>query len=208
MKKRAFTFIELVIAITIFSIIAVSVYSVMRAGLRLWLKTNPLIQANQSYRFFFDTISKDLKNAVAYYANTDKENANFTGGPNKLSFMTLIETSAGEGTASYLEPAKVTYYFDPAAKTVKRSVATRLEGFDETAVKGVDILNDVASDKFGFQYCYKDAFGASEDTYSYEWSDTWSEELKLKIPRGVKVRVGDYTKTVFIPTGDKLEKKT
>ncbi|MDO8535444.1 MAG: prepilin-type N-terminal cleavage/methylation domain-containing protein, partial [Candidatus Omnitrophota bacterium] len=65
-KKKGFTFIELIVAITIFSIMAVSIYSVFRAGVRLWYRTNPLIQANQSTRYFFNTLSADLKNSVSY----------------------------------------------------------------------------------------------------------------------------------------------
>jgi len=205
--NAGFTFIELIIAITIFSIIAVSVYSVFRAGMKLWMKTNPLIQANQADRFFFDTISKDLKNAIMYYDSTNKDNVNFAGEPKKMSFMTLMEVSAKEGAIVYLELAKVTYYFDAATKTVKRTVATKVEGFDEAYAKGTDILTNCDREKIGFQYCYKDSFGASEETYSYDWEDTWSEELKLKIPRGVKVKVGSYTKTIFIPTADKPEVK-
>ena len=34
-----FTFIELIIAVTIFAIIAVSIYSTFNAGISVWLKT-------------------------------------------------------------------------------------------------------------------------------------------------------------------------
>ncbi|OGW92773.1 MAG: hypothetical protein A3K16_06010 [Omnitrophica bacterium RIFCSPLOWO2_01_FULL_45_24] len=195
-KKRGFTFIELIVAVMIFSIIAVSVYSVFRAGVRLWHRTNPLIQANQSTRFFFNTISSDLKNSVSYR----QKGVNFEGEKQKLSFMTLIDAS-GEGVLPHTELARVTYHFDKTRKTVKRAVATKAEGFSEDYAKSADLLNDIDDKNFGFEYCYK--ITSSPTEYDYEWKDAWEDEDrdKGKIPRGVKVKAGEYSKTIFVPTG-------
>ena len=65
MKKQAFTFVELLIALTIFSIIAASIYVTLNSGFSLWSKVNFLIQENQEVRIFFDVLSKDLRNAVS-----------------------------------------------------------------------------------------------------------------------------------------------
>lgn len=210
-SRRAwgFTFIELIIAITIFSIIAVSIYSVFRAGVRLWSRTNPIIQANQSTRYFFNTISTDLKNSVSYnaisqgpktFGSSEEGSANFEGEEQKISFMTLVDVSAGSALP-HTELARVIYSFDKSKKTVKRAVATKAEGLSEPLAKVADILNDIDDKDFGFEYCYKVAFSPTE--YDYEWKDTWSDEDrdKGKIPRGVKVKAGVYDKTIFIPTG-------
>ncbi|MDD5173767.1 MAG: type II secretion system protein GspJ [Candidatus Omnitrophica bacterium] len=208
-KKDGFTFIELIIAVTIFSIIAVSVYSVFRAGVRLWSGTNPVIQANQSTRYFFNTISMDLKNSVSYnaalpviktFGSSEEENVNFEGDEQKISFMTLINVS-GSGVSPHAELARVIYSFDKPKKAVKRAVATKAEGLNESFAKVTEILNDIDSEDFGFEYCYKVASSPTE--YTYEWKERWSDEDrdKGKIPRGVKVRAGAYSKTIFVPTG-------
>lgn len=208
-KKIGFTFIELIVAVMIFSIIAVSVYSVFRAGVRLWHRTNPLIQANQSTRYFFNTISSDLKNSVSYnaispgfktFGSSGKKDVNFEGEKQKISFITLIDVS-GSGMLSHTELARVTYYFDRTKKTVKRAVATKAEGFSEDYDKATDILNDIDDKNFGFEYCYK--MTSSPTEYDYEWKDAWSDEDRDKgrIPRGIKVKAGVYSKTIFIPTG-------
>lgn len=208
-KKKGFTFIELIVAVAIFSIIAVSVYSVFRAGVRLWYRTNPLIQANQSTRFFFNTISSDLKNSVSYnaistglktFGSSEERRANFEGGEQKISFMTLVDVS-GAGALPHTELARVVYSFDRSKKTVKRAVATKAEGFSEDHANAADLLNDIDDKNFGFEYCYK--MTSSPTEYDYEWKDAWSDEDrdKGKIPRGVKVKAGVYSKTIFIPTG-------
>lgn len=208
-KRKGFTFIELIIAVTIFSIIAVSIYSVFRAGVRLWAGTNPLIQANQSTRYFFNTISKDLKNSVSYnavsqglktFGSSEEESVNFEGEEQKISFMTLVEVS-GSGGLTHAELARVIYSFDRSKKTVRRAVATKAEGLGEDNAKVAEILSDIDNKDFGFEYCYR--LGASPTDYDYEWKDAWEGEDrdKGKIPRGVRVKAGAYSKTIFIPTG-------
>ena len=208
-RRKGFTFIELIIAVTIFSIIAISIYSVFRVGVRLWYRTNPLIEASQSARFFFNTISSDLKNSVSYnavsqgiktFGSFDDKSANFEGEKQKISFMTLVDVS-GAGVLPHTELARVIYSFDRSKKTVKRAVATKAEGLSEDHANAADILNDIDDKDFGFEYCYKTTSSATE--YDYEWKDAWDDEDKDKgkIPRGVKVKAGVYGKTIFIPTG-------
>ena len=208
-KKKGFTFMELIIAITIFSIIAVSIYSVFRAGVRLWSRTNPLIQANQSTRYFFNIISADLKNSISYnaispglktFALSEEKSANFEGEKQKISFMTLVDVSTGS-VLPHTELARVIYSFDRSKKTVNRAVATKAEGLSESLAKITDILNDIDDKDFCFEYCYKVVSSPTE--YSYEWKNEWEDEDrdKGKIPRGVKVKAGLYSKTIFIPTG-------
>lgn len=199
MKKNnsGFTFIEMIIAVTIFSIIAVSIYSVFRVGVKLWFRTSPLIEVNQSYRFFFNTISSDLKNSVHYF----KEGVNFEGTVQKMSFITLIDIS-GQGISPHTELARVIYLFDKKEKTVKRAVATVREGLSEDYARTETILEDIDAKDSGFKYCYK--MGSSETEYDYEWKDTWEDKDRDngKIPRGVMVKTGEYSKTIFIPTGE------
>ncbi|MDP3790734.1 MAG: prepilin-type N-terminal cleavage/methylation domain-containing protein [Candidatus Omnitrophota bacterium] len=195
-KNIGFTFIELIIAVTIFSIIAVSIYSVFRSGVRLWYRVSPMIQDNQSLRLFFNTIASDLKNSVQYLKNGE----NFEGDRRKMSFMTLVEVSE-QGFPSRMELAKVIYKLDSTAKSVRKGIATRLEGFAEDYAKFSDILNDIEDKDFAFEYCYK--MGSSPIDYSYEWKSEWDDKDKEsgRIPRGIKIKVRDNSKVVFIPTG-------
>lgn len=201
MNKRAFTFIELIIAAAIFSIIAVSVYSVFNAGVRVWLKTNPIIEGNQSMRVFFNMISVDLKNAVIYSTATGSEN--FKGEANEISFITLVNVS-GKDSAPHAELARVSYSFgtDKDKKTVniKRLVAARDEGLDEFNAKGEALLSSsgISEEDVGFEYCYKESTPDIE--YAYEWKNMWDDTSK--IPRGVSIKLGEFRKVVFIPTGE------
>ena len=41
----------------------------------------------------------------------------------------------------------------------------------------------------------------SNSDYEYDWKDEWEEKNVQNIPRGIRIRLGEFTKTVFIPTG-------
>jgi len=208
--KKGFTFIELIIAVTIFSIIAVSIYATFHAGIKIWLKTSPMIEANQSLRVFFNTISLDLKNAVAYYDKGQtlsksgfgqeyEGKINFLGTPEKISFITIINVSDPE-LGMREEPARVTYIYDKANKTIKRLVAAKEEGLDEANSKPSDMLSGIEEKDFGFEYCYKSMISNSD--YEYEWKNEWEEKNILKIPRGIRVNAGGFRKTIFVPSGE------
>ncbi len=189
MKRSAFTFIELIIAITIFSIIAISIYSTFRAGTRVWLRSNSIIEVNQATRVFFDTISSDLKNAIKY----TEAGPNFEGEAQRVSFITLVNVYSSEAQL-HTELAKVVYYFDSGKKAINRTLAIKKEGLNENVAKGVDLVNNL--NEINFKYCYK---SESLDT-PYVWKDKWDEEDK--IPRGVRIKAGAFEKTIFIPTGE------
>lgn len=206
-----FTFIELTIAVTIFSVIAVSIYSVFNAGLRTWKRTSPIIEENQATRFFFDIIAKDLKSAICYKNNPDY--INFDGESQRISFWALVEV-LGENNAITTELAKVTYFLETepvkpgakstGAKVIARNVATILDGFKENPEKTEQLISGVKENDFGFEFCYKEP-GSSQTEYAYIWDkDEWNDKTGKKsvIPRGVRIRLGTLTKTVFIPTGE------
>jgi len=215
MRKKAFTFVELIIAVTIFAIIATSIYATFNAGLRLWLRTSPMIEENQALRMFYSTISSDLKNAVYYYDNNQTLNKpgfaqeyegeiNFKGEPGKISFISIV--SIAESVSGLREePARITYLYDSGAKTVKRLVATKSEGLDETKARSSEMIQNIEEKDFGFEYCYKKML--SNTDYEYEWKDAWEDKNVLNIPRGIRIKIGNFTKTVFIPAGVLGEEK-
>ena len=217
MRDEGFTFIELIVAVTIFAIIAVSIYSTFNAGIRMWLKTSPMIEADQGMRIFFNTVSLDLKNSVAYYPKPVSDTSafaptsfssygtevplNFEGEPDRISFMTIINSSGPDGSIRG-EIARVAYIYDNVNKCVKRLVATKREAFDETKANAFEVLGNIEKKDFGFEYCYKSATSSASD-YEYEWNDTWEgDKNKQKMPRGVKIKIGELTETVFIPIGE------
>ncbi len=192
--NTGFTFIELLIALTIFSIIAASIYYTLNAGIKVWQRGNILIGENQRMRIFFDAISKDIRNAIS-----------FSGIPSEwteesVSFHTIIDVSSA--TKPHREPVRRIYYFDDKKGELKRARVIQKEGFDEKYVDEEVLLDNL--EDVGFEYAY-------ESGEEYEWKDEWEfeDEDEDIIPRGVKIKVKlkngaedkekTFEKIVFIP---------
>ena len=98
-----------------------------------------------------------------------------------------------------MKDGKAEYYLDKEKNCITRAVAGKAEGFDLAYAKAhgrYDVLLEKITDKdFSFLYCYHPQAG----TAGYTWKDAWNNSYK--IPRGIQVRLKDFIKTMFIPTG-------
>lgn len=204
---RAFTFMELLIALTIFSIIASSIYHTMSAGIRVYRRGNVVIRDNQKLRLFFNAISQDMRNATPYSEEKNNFYIESEWLSEKIAFITIINVFADEGIVGEL--AKVSYYMDEEAREGNRLIrkcATVEYGFDEEAAEEeapLEGLEDFTLEGLSFQYCYK-------VMDEYDWRK--DEEFEGGIPQGVKIELAlknkanndikTYTQTVFIPMGE------
>lgn len=205
---------ELLIAVSIFSVIALCLYSVFSGGIRIWKRQEEGFVYNHSVRLAFDSMAGELRNAINYSqpGNTglDAEAAQglkFSGDGKSLTFTTLIGG----------EIAKVDYVFEETADKkgrLIRKIVFQKEGFKEENQKDnilIEGLEDLA-----FEYAYK----ASGEEPLPVWKDSWAKEAQnteSKIPQGVRITLtfpgpGEgkeeiFRKTVFIPTGTFEEHK-
>lgn len=195
--KKAFTFIELLLAFTIFSIVATSVYYTLTAGLNVYKYGNNSMKQNQQLRTFFDFLSNDLANAVNYSKILPKWQKD------RLAFTALVDSFYND--QSYSQIAKILYELNKEKKTVVRKEAAVDLGFNEDFSSGNDLLENV--DDVSFSYCFKSL--DSDNSQDFEWKNIWPK-IEL-LPRAVKVKVvflekqgltkKIYEKIIFIPSG-------
>ncbi len=186
-NRKGFTFIEMLIAITIFSLIATGLYGALRSGYRLWQRSNERARVHQNWRSFDLTLSRDLRNAVDY-----SEDFLFLGEAHRMAFMTLMpDYRTNEGAARLVY---VIYDADAKQNALIRKIADVSHGFDEKfarETKQADL--DGALTGLQFDYCY-----AGETDTECAWLPKWED---LKPPRFVRLRSDRWEKTVFIPLG-------
>jgi len=177
--ENAFTFIELLVAVTIFAIIAASIYYTFNAGIKIWSRGNAVIEDNQRLRVFFEVISQDARNAISNLGKDAEFNIISSWESQRISFPTLI--GAFDNVAKNPELARVSYYFESSGGKVKRIQATLKDGFIEDTAEEEVLLENLKD--FGFEYCYESTLTEGE----YEWREEWLDEDN--IPRGVKIKV-------------------
>jgi type II secretion system protein J len=197
---QGLSLLELMLAISIFAIVVVGIYSTFGAGLSVWRKTQKAQNLYQDIRLFLNKIEQDLENAVLYSDSEKSEYFNFEGEENKMSFFSLVHTF--QTIPHHPELRRITYSFDESTRTLQRLeqafVHSTQEGESQEAEQIVAQIYNL-----NFFYCYID-----EDAIPpYKWMNIWNSGQD--IPQGVKIelKVGaeklPFTKYVFIPTGKK-----
>ncbi len=120
----AFTLLEVLLALLMFSIVIVGLYSVLRNGIKSWTFYNSKSDENADLREFFRIFRKDAQNILNY-----EEDLPFIGKTNEVIFVTLSTSPLGARVV------RIIYRFDPAKNIVTRLVATQDEGLDVKAAK-------------------------------------------------------------------------
>lgn len=206
--KKAFTLIELLIAISIFAVVAVALYSTFFAGISIWRRSSAGGDIYQEVKFTLDDITKDLRNIV--YCTKDEESMYaFSGGAQEITFFTLEAPFVREGEPRK-ELVKVVYKYDQEKDELIRMRAEKSTGFDVEKSEREALLKNMKELKFEYSY-----FSGDEDE-PYLWQEEWEDD-EARIPRGVRLtfRVKtekeaeplEFTKTIFVPIGVLGEKK-
>ncbi|MBI4336028.1 MAG: type II secretion system protein [Candidatus Omnitrophica bacterium] len=221
---QAFTLVELLVAASIFSIIALCLYSVFAGGISVWTRQEKAFKYNHSARLALDSMARELRGAINYsqvggagqtaaraaaQISGDAEALRFTGDEGGFSFITVI----GE------DIAKVRYVFEAAPEgrgVIRRGVALQKEGFKTESEKEKNYIERLTG--AFFEYAYKKEAGA--DGAGFVWEKSWQKEDVTdvsKIPAGLRITLefqeqgkkekDILRKTVFIPTGSLEEYK-
>jgi len=225
MKKakgyRSFTLVELMVAVSIFAVIALCLYSVFAGGVRIWTKQEEGFKSSHSVRLVMDMIAKELRNSINYSqpetsqpGAESRQDLKFYGDEQKVSFITFIGGRL----------AKVEYLFENSTVqggVLKKKIAFQANDFKE---EGQDAMNETALlsgiKNFSLEYAHKKEEGSS----SIEWKGSWGEdgsEISAKVPIGVRINLvfravdrkgkvifeENFRKTIFIPTGSPGEEK-
>ncbi len=212
--KRGFSLLELLLAVTIFSIIAVVLIASFTAGIRIMRRSEEAMRRHQSLRLAMDEISLDLRNALlaplpAAERQTVAETEGgqepvyyFTGTRDGFEFVTLKERYEEGG--SVIEVCRAEYYFDegnPAA--LMRSIMPLSSGPAAGGTNEDEILLSGIIKGMEVTYCYEPL----DEDGPPEWYDYW--EMEEAIPAGVKIDfdlvglgpLSQFKKTVLTEVG-------
>jgi hypothetical protein len=176
---------ELLIAVSIFSVISIAIYSTFASGLMVLRRANNIDIARQRLLLKQERIARELRQMPAcrkplFYASAFM-----------ISFPYLSDHT----------PCRMTYYFDGSRKALMRAVEkiediTDSEGQIERGVKTKEstfFVDDI--EDFRLEYLYLD-----DHTHGYCWTDEWPYDYK---PIAVKIIITDdkqeYVKTIFLP---------
>ena len=207
--KRGFTLVELIVGLSIFAIIALSLYSTFSQGIRLNRRVSQTEDMYREIRWAMETLALDLENAAEYqYADpmTGEEARIFLGNEKSLSF--IVPTDSGlKKVQYYLQSPEESSIHQVFVNESSRKNAQIITQYEETAERAdflmreetalfnlnqssdkaagdVEILSQyVQKGNLHFFYAYRNE-DSSGDTI--DWQTQWSAPHN---PAGVRVQI-------------------
>ena len=201
--SRGFTLVELLIAATMFAILAIGLGGHLRGGLTVWRRTEALMDRLQRQRVAFDRLGRELANAVVYdgraeaYGEEPGTLPRPRFEPDVLAWFTVTRPSAG-APAGIRRVSYACGVRDGVAGFYRRSqtigeARRRVDAEPERALEGCERLRL----RFGVL--------AGEGAAPVEWRERW-DPPETSLPRLVEVTTemadGERVSRVFlVPAG-------
>lgn len=182
--KKGFTLTELLIAVTIFAVVNLAVYSTFNSGMSIWRRIEKSNRKGLTNLMRIEKINRELRQMPVLNAVIP-----FSGTKNTLSFPAVIASQINN----------VSYVFDADKKMLYRAVdksediLNAVKDGETLEPRFASYLNGV--NELSFSYFYFDL-----QKVSYQWKEDW-QEAGLPIAVKLNIAIGDetYTSTIFIP---------
>ena len=168
-NERAFTLVEVLIALAILAMIVVSTFTIFRSASKSWQKGETRSERYQNARNAIYKISTEISQAVI----NSNPLCKFTGDKNKVSFISFVSTESGVFELSELE-----FWLDGAKRLLMRNDDVDPD-YDFTTYDHSDVLSENVSE---LEFSYFD--GAV-------WTDVWNSDqaLGVGLPKAVKIKI-------------------
>lgn len=193
MRRRGFTFIEIMLVTAIFATLSVAIFTCLSNGIKLWERGRQLMSQEDAL-IFLDRFSSDLRNTF-YYSKLS-----FSGGEFAAAFPTVVWTPADrvsvradEGVVDQI--GKVSYAYDPEHGTVVRRQANYSQALEDAWGAEEVVVPAVTSLRFHYFYTAKDPTSSVEAGADIPAG----VEVELVVPGGKEEKV--FKRYIAVPAG-------
>lgn len=160
--KKALTLVEVLVAVAIFSLLAIMLYGMMHSGMTLRKALNKQQGRNFDSHLLLNEMASELRNSICI----KNDETDFVADESELAFYTVKYDLVDKSKKVY----RFKYFLYD--KQLKRRVSFPLDDDSNTQL----LLDDVESLQFEY-------FDVKENTWLSEWKD------KEYRPKGVKIRL-------------------
>ena len=195
-RRLGFTFIEVFIVITIFSVIVLAVYGVSRAGFDVYRRSRNFDPGQRRIIMNLERLAEDLRGVVPLqeFGSDLPESWRLVGSSRDFSYIAICDQGLCRLSYSFIQEADNSYKL----KLIRYDLEGDIKQQERIIAKGIVRKS---TDKL-LRYL---AYDAEED--NFEWVDEWD---RPGLPEAVQVKVayksaGDdvadyqvFTKNIFI----------
>lgn len=193
-RMPGFTLVEILVALTLFSLVLAMIFSGLHSSAKSWEKGEAQISKNDTRRLDLGFVRKQLTQAIPLLLIDGKDNpVLFKGGHDAIQFISDLPGHRGGGglyvLSLYLTPndhgKDLTLSYRPVTTDIDLD---KPENND--AEKSVTIMKDI--DVLEFSY-----YGSKDEKIPPIWSDEW--RVKKKLPELVRMHIEPVRADNYIP---------
>ncbi|MBU1871511.1 MAG: prepilin-type N-terminal cleavage/methylation domain-containing protein [Candidatus Omnitrophica bacterium] len=187
-----FTLIEMLVVLSMFALIGLTLFSTLNNGIKIWQRLNQTVK-QEDVNLFFDRFSTELRNSFKF------KTIEFRGNKEQINFPTLAASSL-QGSMVIRGISEVSYSFDKAGQELSKELRTYSQIYKGESGSNQKVLKDIDSLKFTYYYY-------DEDIEEYAWLEDWQSQnlpLAVRIELGFYIDADEYelqtiTRTIDIP---------
>ncbi|MDD4900321.1 MAG: type II secretion system protein GspJ [Candidatus Omnitrophica bacterium] len=207
-KKKGFTLIEVLLAVSLSAVIVVGVYSALQTGILSYEKQESAAGIYQTAKVILNRMESDLKNSYCYM----QSGSGFKGGKAQSGLEFFSVSEVFEKGESRILPCRVRY--ELTDKVLKRYFYRGLEASETNSLlEPQELAADIKDISLEFAYRSSDA------NNPIAWQDTWpaeqNQDQEKSLPLAVRIKLTliekdrhgeevsavDFLRTIAIPLG-------
>ena len=197
-RTPGFTLVEILVALTLFSLVLGMIFSGLRSAGKTWEKSEAQISENDASRLDLGFVRKQLGQAVPLVLLDGKDNpVLFKGDHDAIRFISDLPGHRGGGGLYLLslnivehdDSKDLVMSYSPVTPDIDPDNLDRIDD-DEDSVKRITVLQGL--DLLEFSY-----FGSKDDRTDPAWSDEW--RVKQRLPELVRLHMESVRADKYIP---------
>jgi prepilin-type N-terminal cleavage/methylation domain-containing protein len=177
--SSGFTLIEVVLALTIFALIAAILYGAFSLGHNAMAKSQVNSARNQKQRSIADLLGSYVRSAFPYRESPQEQTIFFDGDSQNLSFVSAYSQGMGGRGMAKIQISMTEGENERATLTLEETAPVRING--EVAAAGQTYSIVLEDNIKEFRLAYLDP-QAEEET----WEDRWDGRERRVLPRAVR----------------------
>lgn len=187
--ETGFTLLELLLSITILSLILGAIYGTLNMGSRAWEKGERDIDKLQRMRVIMDLLSREIKSTFPYVVtpserDTHKKFYAFEGKRDSISFVSTVPLRGGKKGLSWLS----FWVEEGKGLVVVERDALRTDIFKERNFIDRDEMEVLDGHVTRMRFEYYELKRGKEEGEG-EWKERWDAEKKGNLPHAVKIEL-------------------
>ena len=199
--EDGFTLLELIVTLTILTIIVVLAFGAFRLGIKAWETGDERVDFFYRMKYLVDLMEKEISSIHPYYFRQDNENEDkklaFQGQPNLISFISSTKSSDLSLPTDKLR--KVSFYFEEDKKLLimTEEIIQLYNPFSKTGkkkIRSITLSKDISD--LRFRYYVLNSVNSDIENDG-EWVANFSSNEKDinkdNLPRAVEVTIATQT---------------